>query len=455
MPNLAPETRCSVRIVRWFAAAFTAWCVTAWLGRGLWPWQIQLTNVLFAASFTVTYALGWALIAKLSRAPTRRVLFRAVACSLVLAVIVFILELPAVFGLVDYGHIWNHLTGDWSGPNTSFSTDMNLGFGRPANKKWRGQPRSDMAVTWNLPIRSPRPITFSTDSRGFRNLEDRDRAEVVLIGDSFVEGAYVSDDETAAVALERAIGVPVVNLGRAGYGTLQELEVLERTALPLRPRLIAWFFYEGNDLYNDQEFTEAITYLREHGTYTPAGRLEINWNDFRRASLTGNAFRLLRRVLDPVVPNSVATFGDFRDSAGQLHRMYFYDDASVSFDQFEQQQFERTKAAFRWGMKFCDANSIQLLVLVIPTKFRVYSDYCKFPPGSPCHEWTPWDVPARLGEFCDAENIAFVDLTNPMQSAAASGQVLYAPDDSHWCREGHGFVAELLRDHWQRISRKQ
>ena len=56
--------------------------------------------------------------------------------------------------------------------------------------------------------------------------------------------------------LQELTGRPVANLGVAGYGTLQELKVLEKYALPLEPRLVAWFFFEGNDLDDDQQVRE-------------------------------------------------------------------------------------------------------------------------------------------------------------------------------------------------------
>jgi len=437
------------------AMLFAAWIVTAMLARGFARWQIQLTNVGFALSLVMTYVAGWVIAAMVSRAPRRRTLFRAIASSIILVIVLLMLELPAFIGIVDYAYLWNHVTGDWSGPTTNFTTDTVLGFGRPAHQRWYGQPRSDMAVTWNLPIRSPRPISFSTDARGFRNREDRSEADIVLIGDSYIEGAYVSDDETAAVRLEELARVPVMNLGRAGYGTLQEFEVLNRTALPMRPRMIAWFFYEGNDLYNDQEFTEAITYLREHGTYVPAGSIDINWDSFRRASLSANMFRLARRVLDPLVPNRVATMAEFRDADGNIHTMYFYDDASVSFGQFEQQQLERATQSFQRGAELCKEAGTSLILIHIPTKFRVYRDFCTFPAQSPCLDWEPWDVPERLRAYCAKAEIPFLDLTVTMREAAEQGRVLYAPEDSHWCSRGQEFVAELLFREWQRVNTRQ
>src|SRR4030095_3510168 len=104
------------------------------------------------------------------------------------------------------------------------------------------------------------------DSRGFRNRRELARADLALVGDSFVEGAYVSDDETAAVALEREIRAVVANLGQSGYGTLQELKVIESVAVDLQPRAVAWFFFEGHDLYADAAYEDAVSYYNAHRT---------------------------------------------------------------------------------------------------------------------------------------------------------------------------------------------
>src|SRR5207247_4423570 len=107
-------------------------------------------------------------------------------------------------------------------------------------------------------------------------------------------------------------GLKVSNQGLGGYGTLQELEVLMRYAVPMKPRLIAWFFFEGNDLYNDTDFEGALPLLREHRPYN-SSRWSWSWNDFCGRSLTRTTFRAFRRVADPLAPNSVDTCGIFRD----------------------------------------------------------------------------------------------------------------------------------------------
>jgi hypothetical protein len=429
------------------AVAFLVWWVgTCWLARDVRPWAIELTKILVALGLLGAYALPWSCAIIWARSP-RRMVFRAIGSTLVFSVLLMIVELPAVFGLADYAELWSRVTGEWGGPSTSFVNDWDVGFLHPPHSKWSGRPRSDMAVYWNLPIRRAEPMSFTTDKRGFRNQIDRDEVDIVLLGDSYIEGAYVSDDETCAAVLERATGLRVANQAIAGFGTLQELEVLIHHGIPLRPRLAAWFFFEGNDLYNDVDFEGSLPLLREHLPYKASG---WKWNDFWSRSATRTVYRGLRRTLDPVAPNSVDTCGLFRDATGVPHQMYFNSYGSLHYDQYEQECFERTKAAFLRGRDLCRENNIQLVLFYIPMKFRVYGEFCVFPAESPCVDWKPWNLIDYFREFCHEASIEFVDLTLSMRAAAQSGTLLYVPEDSHWNSAGQEFVAERLREQWLR-----
>src|SRR5206468_952212 len=132
----------------------------------------------------------------------------------------------------------------------------------------------------------------------------------------------------------------------------------------------------------------------------PVAVRRINWRKLKRSSFSATAFWALRRLCDPLVPNAVATVGWFRDDDGQLCQLYFYDDASLPWSDYEAERFEKTKAAFCQGYQICQDQGVQLILVFIPMKFRVYSDYCTFPPESPCRDWRPWDLPSRFTEFC-------------------------------------------------------
>lgn len=80
----------------------------------------------------------------------------------------------------------------------------------------------------------------------------------------------------------------------------------------------------------------------------------------------------------------------------------------------------------------------------MPEKFRIYHDRCELAPGSVAHGWRLSDLPDRLAKFTTTRGIAWVDLTPPLRTAAASGPLLYFDDDGHWSGAAHALVAEIL-----------
>jgi hypothetical protein len=222
--------------------------------------------------------------------------------------------------------------------------------------------------------------------------------------------------------------------------------VLEKYAVPLGPKMVAWFFFEGNDLDDDQNFENAMAY--ERGVPAPADVPESasqRWRGVVERSLTVNAFTQLRKWSDWLVPNGIDSFGWFRDRDGASHRVYFYDFyATRTLGSYEQQRFERTQAAFRQGAEICRKHGIRLVAVYIPIKFRVYGDLCTYPAGSRCVQWKPWNLEAQFAAFCRSAGIEFLSLTEPMHRAAATGLVVYAPEDSHWSALGHRFVADQI-----------
>jgi acetyltransferase AlgX (SGNH hydrolase-like protein) len=426
--------------------ALALWAATAWLGRQPAPWAIRLTTPAFVVSLIATYVGICSLLVARARTP-RRAMLGAVAVTFSLLIGLLVLEAPAAIGIVDYSRIRGALTGRWDGPAEDFVLDHELSFKRPPHSHWSGFPRSNMAQAFNLPIRSTYRQSFSTDANGFRNPADLDRADVAMIGDSYIEGAYVSDEETAAVRLHELTGQRVANLGVSGYGPLQEFKVFEKYGLPLQPHLIAWFFFEGNDFDDDQAYENSMAY--EHGAPPPktAEARASGWQAFLNRSLTMNAVLQLRETLDPIVPNAVDSFGWFRDRTGVTRRMYFFDFyATREIGSYERERFESTETTFRKASEICQQRGIRLVVFYIPMKFRVYADSCTFPPGSPCTKWQPWKLEDEFAAFCREAGIEFVSVTDAMRKAAAAGEVVYAPEDSHWSAEGHRLVARLVRD---------
>jgi hypothetical protein len=91
---------------------------------------------------------------------------------------------------------------------------------------------------------------YDADERGFNNppgLHRPDSVRVALLGDSYAEGWCVPPTHTAGAALRSRVP-STVSLGMSGSGPLWQLAVLREYGEPLRPDLVVWLFFEGNDL---------------------------------------------------------------------------------------------------------------------------------------------------------------------------------------------------------------
>jgi hypothetical protein len=93
-------------------------------------------------------------------------------------------------------------------------------------------------------------IEYAADEHGFNNPKGHwqpGAADVVLIGDSFVQGYCVEVEQNIAGAM-RQLGHRVLNLGLLGNGPLAELAVLAEWGPIVRPSHVFWFYWEGNDM---------------------------------------------------------------------------------------------------------------------------------------------------------------------------------------------------------------
>jgi len=423
-------------------AASSLWAWTAWLAQGFQKKQIPRTSWAFGACLLMTYLSLWALHLIWTRGRSRQAAFRAILATLVIATCLGVLEIPACLGKFHYRRFWDGLTGNWSGPSSEFVSDPELAWRRVPNLRLSGRPQGDIAQAWNIPLRPERKLEFTFNSRGFRTAETS-RSDVVMLGDSYIEGHLVSDDETCSVQLAKLTGLTVGNFGQSGYGSAQELRVLELHGLEQKPRAVVWFFYEGNDLYDDEEFKNSRDALEDDGNAGKQKLLSSKWK-FKGASFTVNAFLALRRAADPLVPNQMPYFGWFRDDQGRRARLFFHDDCEYPVGDYELELFEKTKSTFRKGKDLCEKHGVSLWLACIPTKFRVYGEVCEFPEGSACRKWKPWKLEGLFRGFCESEKIGFLDLTGPMKAAARAGKLLYAPADTHWNPAGHAFVADLV-----------
>jgi hypothetical protein len=381
------------------------------------------------------YLLGWAVAFLIRRTPRAELAARFLLTTGSLALTIGALELLALVGLVDY----------------------RLVLGTPISEPWR-HPRNRLDPGL-LHIHEPyyrgrfEGIDYRYDRHGLRNDVDYDSADAVLIGDSFVEGWKVPADDLVSRLLAERLHRSVANLGQSWYGPQQELELLRRFGVPLRPRVCVWTFFEANDLDDLRRYHRATR----------------NWNEFSRSlrpfkdrSFTRNAVLAARRVValwrlsqsEPDPDPEGFPSGVFTEADGRRTTVYFLDD-SPPLSAADDSALAEVGDIFRRARDLCAGGGGRLLVVFIPTKFRVYGTHVQADRSASPFDKRVNDFPARIAALVRdaAPDAGFLDLTPALEEAAGRGVMTYFPGyDTHWSREGHRVAAEAIvgvLERWQ------
>lgn len=185
---------------------------------------------------------------------------------------------------------------------STYQADRTLGWSlRPGAGAWQTQE----GVAWTR-----------INSHGFR---DRERTRnkppgtyrIAVVGDSITEGRHVEMDETFTALLEGKLSgspkhggesVEALNFGVPGYGTAQELLLLDRV-WTFEPDLVLLAFFARNDLYNNVPALDVATpsmppYFRLEG-----GELVLDETFLEQPELIPERIRL-KRAFDIALEHS-------------------------------------------------------------------------------------------------------------------------------------------------------
>ena len=356
----------------------------------------------------------------------RRILLILVSVLFALALI----EFPAFINVFDYRTVLGADFAWWPKYNVK---DPELIHIRRPYVHFSGEMRGGgVTVRHIIP---PADMTLyhwdvKCDHNGFRNDRDLQSADVALIGDSFVEGLTVSYPELTSSLLARLRGEVVANLGQSAYGPQQELIVLKRYGLPLRPRTVIWMFSEGTDL------DDVVNY----------DRLMHDPPDFWHAFLARSFTKIMYyRLFHGSKYAGITRAGVFQAADGKILNLYFSTNAHPLSKQ-NLAAMDETAYILAEANRLSATQGARLIVVFVPEKFRVFQPFCKFPPQSECRNWAPNDLPERLGTAVRSisSEIEYLDLTPSLVEAAKKGEVPYYPDDDHWSPEGHRIAAEAI-----------
>jgi lysophospholipase L1-like esterase len=110
----------------------------------------------------------------------------------------------------------------------------------------------------------------SQDGRGFRMFGDplSGKPRIFVIGDSFTQAVDASDDKTYYATLKKLLDAEVFAYGVGGWGSLQELMILDKYIDEIRPDFILWQ-YSVNDIINNSPDLERASTSNNNGMIRP------------------------------------------------------------------------------------------------------------------------------------------------------------------------------------------
>lgn len=277
------------------------------------------------------------------------------------------------------------------------------------------------------------------DNRGFRNEAELESADIALIGDSFLDWPLVADSDHVWHRLAQAMHVRVVNLGSPGYGPPQEEVVARRYVPPLHPRLVVWFFFEGNDL------EDVGRYERYQHDYPPATRSDKGF--LVRGFLPNARRRLLLMRKPALVPD--ADYVQRRSCAlavpGTSRRQHvFLHHTLPPLEGARLRQLAEAESSIVHAAALARQSGATFVLAFVPAKIRVYGARCAWPAGSDPGMADSAALPDSLSHWATAAGIPLIDLTPVLRKAFESGHPPYFTYDNHWNPAGHAAVSDTL-----------
>ena len=400
--------------------------VLAFVGELVFYWSVpSASHYHVLAGFILSYFVLWGMLFLLSNASQNEKMINFFLTTGSIVFTVGLLELLVVAHVLDF--------------RTVFRTPISEPWHHPANLK---DPKL-------LHIHKPYDrwlwygIEYQYDQYGLRNDTDLESADLIVIGDSFVEGLGVSAKDMLTTQLAEQLNRPVANIAQSWYGPNQELELLRRYGLRFDPKICVWVFYEGNDLADMQRYTMAT---RDWESFSK------DFHSFRQRSFMKNAILAIRRMLPPIPNKNMfdrdrmkEQSGLYKSPSGQMIRLYFHD-KGYYLSEDDRIAIKELSSVLGQAHQLCHAVGAKFFFVFAPTKFRVYRDFTEFSAEAQPRYWVINDLPQKL-EAMVLENFPdgkFLDLTTALVDQAKQEPLLYFNYDTHWSAEGHRIAASAI-----------
>lgn len=310
---------------------------------------------------------------------------------------------------------------------------------------WRGRPNSEGTLVTTESETEVRVNSVGLRDQEYSLAKPEGVTRIAVLGDSFVWGYGVEQDENFAAVLETQLNeagypVEVLNFGLTGYGTDQDYLAYLEEARAYDPDIVILAFYENDVL--------EVANLQMYGYPKPYFQLEDNGDlTLANVPLAEPDDWLGTREFGPSALGGAGTLKNRLYSSVQLiHLLRFVLGkirlAVVSKDVYASNAdaWPKVQALITALDGEVTADDAQLVVLLVPTQWEILN-------------LMPWafeldDLVAFLQD--DLPDVLVVDprpaLRRPDPELGTPAEMYFEFNGGHWTAPGHELVAGLLYD---------
>jgi|Deesub1362A_J573_1020465.scaffolds.fasta_scaffold04519_2 hypothetical protein len=313
----------------------------------------------------------------------------------------------------------------------------------------KGKPNLDtsFSIGWCLESR------IITNSQGWRSLKNfsqnkpRNVIRIAVLGDSYVQGLQVDNNEIFTYLLEEKLNnnlgknFEVYNFGISAYGTVREYLVLKEYVLDYKPDIVILLFYIGNDISDSGE---------EYEKYI----MKINKKRILKSKLS--ILKTYQFIANDVIPKhpKLAKFlynlgimdTKINDPKNLPQGYYIY------LDDYTPEVANNWKISLEYLSKMnsiLDKNNITFIVVFFDAQDIIYNElYTELLEKYPNAKNSKFDKekPSRILKiFLLENNISYLYLTEKfVERINKTGEKTYFPCDLHWNEIGHKWAAEEI-----------
>ena len=305
----------------------------------------------------------------------------------------------------------------------------------------------DLAALGNLPqYRQYRSEFFSTDSFGFRKNAPlkpsiAEKVQILVVGDSFIVGTGLNDDETLPATLEESLGFEVYNGG--GHDTdrlgLDYILALARR-LNMRRGTVVYEYYERHSLPSREDLFGHDISCRDWKT-----KFSIWYDGFIDTSPLQIFFQKIFKRLQNnfILPNGSKSEVTVKTLKNGEPMLFYSRDFAIS-------HWERRPVdvdGFNNLAAELKKHDLQLVLILVPTKDAVYRPLLSDDEPETAEQNSYLD---RVEKSLNESGIPVINLLHRFREKAQEeyreGRYIYWRDDTHWNSRGVEIAArEILQ----------